>query len=509
MKKLVLSLVILCNIAYADRWSDFGIKANDIEEWKKINNNPFYIKKWIDAGVVLPNEAKKWKKVGVDSNWAKEWKKSGVKKPSEAKKWIEAFDDYSSSKYWFDNKITDVKEAKEWKKLNIYPDDAYEWKKNGLTPDNARKYKDLYVAIKASQEKPKNYSKSKTNQEANQEWQNIGVKTKNEVRDWKNMGYDIEDTKYLISNGIKTPNEAHKLNKEYHLNIEDIKSILYEKDEMEIDNIQEYIQWKDAKISTSYIKIFKKLGFKNPKKAKEWLEITQIKENKIKEWTKFGLKDPTVIKEWYKATNGNYRETKKWVNIGIKSAKKMLSYKKQGFDISDINRALKLKISLKELSIWKKIGISDIEQWYNIGIKTPQKAQEWISIDMTIPKIIKGLLKSEYSTPKKYKSICNKTYTLVNLITNNPHNNIDTCVAGCFSIKQVLSKNQAFGYTNLRSKHNKAVIINTNENLNKDLSQGANICGVFKVTDIKDIELKSNKTTTANILKRLSWFSLH
>lgn len=40
----------------------------------------------------------------------------------------------------------------------------------------------------------------------------------------------------------------------------------------------------------------------------------------------------------------------------------------------------------------------------------------------------------------------------------------------------------------------------------KDFTRISNVCSIFKVTDTEKIEFKNNKTTTASVLKRLSWF---
>lgn len=189
-------------------------------------------------------------------------------------------------------------EISQWEKLGVSVYRIQEYTSQGITPSILKSWNDAGIGGQA-------ISDYKAN----------GINTPQEAKKWKEAGIGhSDDLRYIKRANIKSPNELKG--------------------------------WKSAGISLYDISDWKEMGINDPKKAKEWKDVTDIAYVPL--WKKAGVDNPNDVQYWKNA------------NVSV-------------YDVEKIKKA---NIDLDVIKAWKDYGVKDLKniiELKNAGFSSPKK----------------------------------------------------------------------------------------------------------------------------------------
>lgn len=200
---------------------------------------------------------------------------------------------------------------------------------------------------------------------------------------------------------------------------------------------KEISEWKSIGVEKMFIGNWKSQGIKTPRDAKRWIDAGETRVS-ISQWKNIKITDPDEVVKWKKTKLSftNIQKAlkekitpeilEKWYKEGIlyeetifyftrkitnlEEAKKLKSYNiKNEQDFESLSRS---NINYSELEKWMNIGLSpsEIAKWKYYNVNNPEDVQKWINIGITLKNISqiqswKQIGLNDVEEIKKWKSI--------------------------------------------------------------------------------------------------------
>ncbi|MCE8162881.1 MAG: serine/threonine-protein kinase [Candidatus Moeniiplasma glomeromycotorum] len=247
-------------------WEQKGFNQNEVRKWVKLGFNPkdsYCVESWIKTGFNI-EEVKLWIINGFkpkDYDKVQRWKRFNFS-PEEARQWKEIGFEYSE------------KHAEKWKELNFTAKETQQWIVLGIEKYHGFEFAN-YLKQKGHQPNVSNIQEIIEKES----WRDVCSDFNYSLRkDWENRGFNIEQVKKLMGNGVEPKDSA------YYSWLREIKN--------NDKKYQEYLVEVETgcKLSEEVIKQIKNFNFRNlTLEQKSLLDKLVLNQNLKEKCQKYGL----------------------------------------------------------------------------------------------------------------------------------------------------------------------------------------------------------------------------